>query len=146
MNLEQCHRADSFAHVHRMSAASLSSPWFSPQCRCLHPSPPTLHLVHLLRVSMVVLACRLLRPNPAAYLVPRLPPFLLGRSRLRPSRLGHATTSPASLLPGQSRPSAPAPGPVSYYCHSQQESSVKTYPALVQQFTFVHGSSSWLVL
>ena len=26
------------------------------------------------------------------------------------------------------------------------ESSVKTYPALVQQFTFVHGSSSWLVL
>ena len=68
-----------------------------------HLSPPTLHLVHLFRVSMVVLACRLLRPNPAAYLAPRLPPFLLGRSRLRSSHLGHATASPASLLPGQSR-------------------------------------------
>ena len=113
MNLEQCNRASSFAHVHvyRVSAASLSSLRFSPQCRHLHPSPPTLRLVRFFRVSMVVLACRRLCPNPAANLSPRPPPFLLGQSRLRPSRLGHATASPASLLPGQSRLSAPAPGP-----------------------------------
>ena len=35
--------------AHHMSAATscVSSPRFLPQCRCLHPSPPTLRLVHL---------------------------------------------------------------------------------------------------
>ena len=81
--------------------ATFASLRFSPQCWRLHPSPPTRASSASFRVSMVVLACRRLRPSPAAYLVPplRLPVSLVVSPAPEPPR---PTASPASLLPGQS--------------------------------------------
>ena len=67
-------QSDLLVRVH----ATFASPRFSPQCWRLHPSPPTHASSASFRVSMVVLACRRLRQSPAAYLVPRPSPFLLG--------------------------------------------------------------------
>ena len=99
--------------------ATFASPRFSPQCWRLHPSPPTRASSTSFRVSMVVLACRRLRPSPAAYLVPpvHLPVSLVVSPVPEPPR---PTASHASLLPGQSLLSTPAPGPAGYHYHSQQ--------------------------
>ena len=109
MNLEQeCNRAGSCAR----HLACLSSPRFSPQCWHLHPSPPNCASSASFRVSMVILASQHLRPSPAAYLVPRLSPFLLGQSRLRLSRLGQRPRpplfSPVSLACRRLHPDPPA--------------------------------------
>ena len=64
------------------------------------------------RVYTVVLACRHLRPSPAAYLAPCPPSSLLGQSHLRLSRLGQRPRpplfSPVSLACRRLHPGPPA--------------------------------------
>ena len=97
----------------------LSSPRFLPQCWCLHPSPPTLRLVCLYQ-SFHGRSCLLtLAPKPRGLpcaLSASLSPWSVSPT----PELPRPTASPASLLASQSWLSAPAPGPTSYHCHSQE--------------------------
>ena len=90
-------------------AVLASVPVSAPEPAYPVPHPP-------LSISLIALACQPLRPNPTAYpahaalRLPSLSPWSF--TCAEPPR---PTASPGSLLPGQSRLLAPAPGPNRLY-------------------------------
>ena len=99
-----------------MESARLSSLLFSPQCHaCAQARLPCTSSASF-RVAMV--ACRRLRPSPVANPVPRLPPFILSQSRLRPSRPRPSLFSPVSLTCQHLHPGPPA---IFYHYHRQEK-------------------------